>query len=171
MIFKFLRRNPAAALALLLTSGLACAQLVDPDPQWAEDNVPPPPAFDLKRTVAIEMPVFLSLKFAVDPQTLSVGKDGVVRYVMVATSDSGVVNAMYEGIRCNTGEVRTYARYNAGSGWSPSTGTSAAWRGLRDRMPSHHAAEFSRQGACDGRAAPNSPQAILRALRNPPRQD
>jgi hypothetical protein len=170
MKFPSLRRH-LAATALTLLSGLASAQLVDPDPQWIEGDVPPPPAFDLHRGIAIEMPAFLSLKFAVDPQTLSIGPDGVVRYVMMASSDSGVVNAMYEGIRCSTSEVRTYARYNSGSGWTSSSGASAGWRGLRDRMPSHHAAEFARQGACDGRAAPNSPQHILRAMRNPLRQD
>ncbi|MBP7564956.1 MAG: CNP1-like family protein [Burkholderiaceae bacterium] len=169
MKFTSLRRK-LLAVTLPLLSGLAAAQLVDPDPQWLEGDVPPPPAFDLKRGIAIEMPAFLSLRFAVDPQTLSVGPDGVVRYVMMAASDSGVVNAMYEGIRCNTSEVRTYARYNSGSGWTTTSGASAEWRGLRDRMPSHHAAEFARQGACDGRAAQNSPQAIIRALKSPPSQ-
>ena len=38
----------------------------------------------------------------------------MVRYVVVATSDSGAVNAIYEGIRCDTGRFKVYARHNGG---------------------------------------------------------
>ena len=154
--------------ALLAFAACASAQLVDPDPEWKESQVPPPPAFDVGRAVAIEMPVFVALKFGVDPSTITIGEDRIVRYVMVATSSTGVVNAMYEGIRCGTGEVRTYARYNASSGWSEAR--NAEWVALRSKMPSHHAAEFARQGACDGRAPADSPAKIVRLLRNPPQQ-
>lgn len=152
-----------AAALLCLAASVAHAQLLDPDPNWTEDAVPPPPAFDVRRTLPIEMPVFMALKFGVDPGTLTITQGSVVRYVMVATSDTGVVNAMYEGIRCTTGEVKTYARYNAGSGWTAVR--NSEWRDMRARMPSHHAAEFARQGACQGRAAPQTVDDIVRSLR------
>jgi hypothetical protein len=155
----------ALALACSLAAASASAQLVDPDVDWVEETVPPPPAFDVQRAIPIEMPSFMTLRFGVDPNTITVTQDGVVRYVMVATSTTGVVNAMYEGIRCNTGQVRTYGRFNAG-GWEMNK--NAPWRGLRDRMPSHHAAAFALQGACEGRAAASSPEKIVRTLRNPP---
>ena len=50
-----------------------------------------------------------SFKFFVDPQSLSVGADGVVRYTLVARSSSGVENVSYEGIRCNNFSYRIYA--------------------------------------------------------------
>ena len=35
-----------------------------------------------------------------------IGKDGIVRYVVVATSATGAVNAMYEGLRCDRAVLR-----------------------------------------------------------------
>ena len=55
-----------------------------------------------------------------------------MRYVVVATSTSGAVNAIYEGIRCNTGEVKVYARHNPDSGWKPAR--AAEWRPLHDEL-------------------------------------
>jgi len=92
-----------------------------------------------------------ALKFGIDPKTLSIGKDGVLRYVMVATSSSGAMNAMYEGIRCSTGEYKTYARYFPGSGWSKAS--SVEWQALRGTR-STSTWYFSKQGGCpDGGTA------------------
>ena len=65
--------------------------------------------------------------FFVDGATLSVGKDGVVRYVLVARSPDGVHNVSYEGIRCATAEHRTYAFGRPDGSWSASR---AGWRQL-----------------------------------------
>ena len=86
------------------------AQLAADDPDWKEVDAPAPPEFDLKRLVAVDVPVGGELKFGVDPATITIGKDWVVRYVLVASSRSGNFNAMYEAIRCATGEYKTYAR-------------------------------------------------------------
>ena len=50
-----------------------------------------------------------SFKFFIDPQSLSVGADGVVRYTLVARSRSGVENVSYEGIRCSNFNYKVYA--------------------------------------------------------------
>lgn len=156
-----LRALVLAGLGICLS---AHAQLVTPDPDWKETEAPPPPSFNKDRALPIEMPSFMTLKFGVDPDTINVTSDGIIRYVMVATSPSGTVNAMYEGIRCSTGQVRTYARFTSG-GWSESK--DVEWRDWLSRMPSHHAAAFARQGACEGRAAAGPREAIVRNLRNP----
>jgi hypothetical protein len=65
--------------------------------------------------------------FFVDGATLSVGKDGVVRYVLVARSPDGVHNVSYEGIRCASAEHRTYAFGRPDGSWSASR---AGWRPL-----------------------------------------
>ncbi len=156
-------RTFAVAATLCLVTGAVSAQTTaaDLEVDWLEEPVAPPPSFDFQKLVAIDMPSFTSLKFGVDPQTISISNDGVVRYVMVATSETGVINAMYEGIRCTTGEVKTYARYNA-SGWEKVQ--DATWRSLQAKTPSYHAQAFARQGACDGRARATSAADIVRAL-------
>ena len=153
-----------------LTCGLlACASAVQAamptiDPDWKETDAPTAPAFSTSQLLPIEMPSYVSLKFGVDPATLSITPDGIVRYVMVATNAGGSVNAMYEGIRCATGEVKTYARANASGAWSYVK--EPVWRNLTDNMPSKHAMALARQGACDGRSAAASSTAdIVKALK------
>lgn len=143
--------------------GLQAQSLVD-DPDWKETEVPAPPAFSTEHLVAINMPSYVSLNFGVDPATLAITPDGIVRYVMVAVNASGSVNAMFEGIRCAKGEVKTYARTTSSGAWSVIK--EPQWRALSDNLPSKHAIAFARQGACDGRAAAASSVAdIIRNLK------
>ena len=92
--------------------------------------------------VSIEMPPYVSMKFGIDPATLAITPDGIVRYVMVAVSPSGAVNAFYEGIRCATGEVKSYARANASGVWT--IVKTPEWRRLNDNQPSKHALALAR---------------------------
>jgi hypothetical protein len=98
------------AVPLVALTLPATAQLAAQDPDWKELDAPPPPAFELSRLLPFEVSAGSTLKFGIDPATLQLGSDGILRYVVVARSSTGTVNAMYEGLRCSTGEVRTYAR-------------------------------------------------------------
>jgi hypothetical protein len=149
---------------VLVCSAAAQAAMPELDPDWKEVEAPVPPAFSTTQLLPIEMPSYVSLKFGVDPTSLAITPDGIVRYVMVAVNASGSVNAMFEGIRCATGEVKTYARSNAGGIWS--NVKEPQWRNLTDNLPSKHALALARQGACDGRStAAGSPADIIRALK------
>lgn len=133
------------------------------NPDWKEEPVPPPPAFAKDAVIALEMPVFVSLKVGVDPSTIVVGGDGVVRYVIVMRNATGSVNAAYEGIRCITDEVKTYARWSSSGTWSMVT--DPQWKALNDNMPSQHAKAFARQGGCEARLA-TSKSEIIHALKS-----
>ena len=77
-------------------------------------------------------------RFFVDSQSLSVGKDGVVRYTLLARSPSGVENVTYEGIRCAAGSFRVYALGRAGGSWAE---RDSDWRPIEAKtmQRSHHA--------------------------------
>lgn len=162
-------RRVSSALKHWLLLGLACcalgAQAQGPadDPDWKETEVPAPPKFDPNQRVAIDMPHYVSMKFGIDPATLAITPDGIVRYVMVAVSPSGAVNAFYEGIRCATGEVKSYARTNTSGVWT--LVKEPEWRGLNDKQPSKHALALARQGACEGNTSASSVADILRKLK------
>lgn len=146
-------------------AAMAWAQTINPDqPDWAEADTPPPPAFQVDNTVGVDVDARGSLRYGVDPATLSIGKDGVVRYVMVARSPSGAMTAMYEGIRCGTGEYKLYARYNDAR-WSPVA--SPEWRSLFDTARVKYPLAFARQGGCDNKAPPTSVYDMVRKLKNP----
>ena len=167
----------AALAALTLgASSTSMAQVFVEDPDWKEVDVPSAPAFNKDRLIPVAMPPYVTLRFGVDPATLTITNDGVVRYVMVARSSensgtssgtsSGTLSAMYEGIRCVSGEFKTYARFNASGQWAPVN--NPQWRPLNDNNTSKHALALARQGACDGRSArARSVPTIISALRNP----
>ena len=147
-----MRVKPGLLVACMLTSCGAFAQLREADPDWKESEAPTPPAFRTDRTIALEMPRHVTTRLGVDPQTIRITDDGIVRYVMVATNAAtDSVNASYEGIRCVTGEVKVYARYSSAGAWRAVP--NPEWRQLNGNQPSLHAFAFARQGACDGRAA------------------
>jgi hypothetical protein len=155
------------ALALACAAGTSFGQLLgDVNPDWKETEAPPPPALRTQGLIPVEMPSGLSLRFAVDPASVSVGADGVVRYVIVASSPTGAVNAMYEGLRCNTAEVKVYARHNPDSGWVPAR--NAEWQPLHNRPNSRHSLTVARTGACIGQGPSGNAAEIVRALRTGP---
>jgi hypothetical protein len=129
---------------------------------WVEAAVPPAPNFSKDGLVLIDMPPHVSLKVGIAPNTIAVGMDGVVRYVVVMTNSSGSMNAAYEGIHCSTDEVKTYARWSSSGTWSPVS--DPQWKAVNDNMPSKHAHAFARQGGCINRLAP-SPTEIIAALK------
>ena len=132
--------------------------------EWKEGDVPPPPAFDAGKLLTFEVSTGSSLVYGVDPATLHISEDGIVRYVMVASSAGGARNVLYEGIRCSTGEFRTYARYTSEGVWRQVE--KAQWRSMFGNMPSRHALHLARAGACNNSAPAASVGEIVRRLKN-----
>ncbi len=163
------RASSVAAFALCFgLAGIATAQtgLAADNPDWQESEVPPPPAFDQKRLVDIEMPVFMSLEIGLDPATIVIGRDGIVRYVVVARNKSGgALNAFYEGMRCATSESKIYARYGE-SAWQ--TLPNPEWKKLGN-LRSSYAWRIARQGVCRGDAPRESVADIIDHIKRPVR--
>jgi hypothetical protein len=88
-----------------------------------------------------------------------------VRYVVVASSASGALNAMYEGIRCDAAQVKVYARHSPGSGWVASRGSD--WRELHSTPNSRHSLFIARNGVCLGHAPNGNAAQIVQDLRAP----
>jgi hypothetical protein len=80
-------------------------------------------------------------EFFVDGASLTVGPDGVVRYVLVVQAAGGARNVSFEGLRCETRERRVYAFGRLDGTWSKSRNEN--WQRIRD-VPAnrHHAALF-----------------------------
>lgn len=144
------RLLPGCCLALAVAA--AWSQTPVEAPEWAEEKTTPAPAYSTDRLIPIEMPPHVTLKVGIDPATVAVGvEDRVVRYVVVMRNASGSVNIAYEGIRCSTGEVKTYARANTAGQWV--NYEQAPWKDMTGNLPSRHAYAIAKQGACDGRMA------------------
>ncbi|MET0544616.1 MAG: CNP1-like family protein [Variovorax sp.] len=137
------------------------------DVEWKETDVPPPPAFSESRSIPIEMPTRTTLKFSVDPETIVITKDGVVRYVVLSHSpQGGAFNAYYEGVRCSTDEVKTYARFNDGK-WVETR--DPEWKPYR-QIKSGYVSRLTYQGLCRGHGPQVSVRETVQLLRKPVRE-
>lgn len=86
--------------------------------QWQEIEVQLPAAPRKETLLPFYVSATTENQFYVDGATLSVGSDGVVRYVLVVQTPQGVRNVTYEGMRCETRERRIYASGRADGAWS-----------------------------------------------------
>lgn len=132
---------------LLLTGATAVFATDDPDePVWTEE-VAAPPAFP-KDADLIQFYVSAGTpnRFFVDGATLSVGKDGVVRYVLVIRTSGGATNVSFEGIRCKTGEYKIYATGRSDGTWAPAR--LAEWRPIENKPINRYHAALSRELFC-----------------------
>ncbi len=152
----------ASAMTLSGNTGLAQVNYLLDSPEWVEAATPAPPQFSVNSVLPLDMPPYVSVKVGVDPQTIAVGEDGVVRYVVVMRNTSGNTSASYEGIRCSSDEVKTYARWSASGQWNLLA--HPEWKAVSDNMPSHHAQVFARQAACVNHAT-TSKQEVIDALK------
>jgi len=154
-------------LPLVFGLGLALgaqAQLLFENPDWKESEAPPPPKFDVQRMLEVDMPRQRDLRYGVDPDTIRITGDGVVRYVAIAKrpGNQGPVNAFYEGVRCASGEVKTYARYS-GDGWRETK--DPQWVDLGDQR-STHSLVLAREALCQSAAPRSSVGEMVKLLKN-----
>lgn len=147
---------------VLAGSGFAAGLLTDPDPSWqeAEYALPQAPAEAGLR------PFFVSSaspnRFFVDERSVTVGTDGVVRYVLVVRTPGGAENVTFEGIRCATGERRIYASGRSGGEWTPMKVSD--WQPIGDNSYNRPRAALAYDYFCDGPAAPRNREHAVRRL-------
>lgn len=102
--------------------------------------------------------------FAVDGKSLSIGKDGVIRFTLVATSASGAKNISYEGIRCASFEKKSYAYGRDDGTWSRSRRDQ--WepivRNASNRQHGILAVDFF----CESKAVAGNRDTLIKRLRN-----
>lgn len=107
-----MRRSMLWALSCLcMASGHAA--LLGADAPRQEIDVAPPASADVAQAIAFELPGDQRLRYGVIPSSIQLGDDGLVRYVLVATSRSGGQNILFEALDCKRGESKTLARWSA----------------------------------------------------------
>jgi hypothetical protein len=130
---------------------------------WRELELQLPPA-----PVAAQLqPFYVSAttehRFSIDPAGLSVGSDGVVRYVLVIETAGGARNVTYEGMRCETRERRVYASGRRDGSWSKAR--NSAWVRIQDVAANRHHAALYLEYFCVGGVPVRSSEFALGLLR------
>jgi hypothetical protein len=135
-----------------------------PSEAWRELNadVPAYPASGDLIPVDLDVPGS-SLRAYLDETALSVGDDGVVRYVLVLKSGTGAENVLYEGIRCAHREYRTYAIGSHDKRMVPAE--ASAWKPLGKLGPDRYRDQLFRNYFCDVPAQPFPKRKILNFIK------
>lgn len=149
-----------ASETLGVGSGLGSDSL--PEPPWREQAVLLPAYPPADGLIAVPLPPRDTLKLYLDPRSLSRGEDGVVRYVLVVESPGGARNVLYEGIRCATGEYKTYAVGGAGNTWRLLKDSS--WQKIPYFEVNAFRYHLRRYTLCDAYSSARSPREIVRLL-------
>ena len=127
-------RGPALTLALAALA--ACGSKPREQSDWERRNAEEPPAEEMlvlpaypARANLVEFGVGAAagFRFFIDRASLAVGKDGVVRYALVARSPEGTDSVTFEGLRCASAEQRVLALGRPDGSWAIARG---AWRPL-----------------------------------------
>ena len=103
-----------------------------------------------------------SFRFFVDSQSIDIG-GGVVRYTLVARSQSGSESISFNGLRCKTGSHRAYATARSDKTWSRIR--DSEWRELQPKTVTRQHFALMRDFFCPGAVAILSRAEGIDALR------
>lgn len=133
---------------------------------WREGGVtfPSPPIEDGLREFYVS--AVAENRFYIDTSTLSVGADGVVRYVLVVLTQGGARNVSFEGIRCETREWRLYASGRADGSWSKAR--SEKWSPVREAAVNRHRAVLFLDYFCPGGVIVRNVGELRSVFKRPP---
>ena len=129
---------------------------------WQEIKAQLPPYPKLDALVPVQAGTPDSHRYYVDPSSVSLGKDGVMRYSAVVKTTGGATNVSFEGIRCETRERKIYALGHADGTWQEARDPS--WR----RIERHHPPLYLtlwRDYFCPERTMPTRPKLAVDAIK------
>ena len=100
-------------------------------------------------------------KFAVDTNSILVGKDGVTRYIVVITNPSGGEQVQYEGIRCDTFQWRLYGTFDNNK-WNENP--LGSWAAIKSNIPNRYQAALAQGAFCNLNSQETSLKNVLQSL-------
>lgn len=130
---------------------------------WSEIDVQPPAYPRDDKLLRFDAGAATAHRFYIDSESLSVGSDRVVRYVLVVKTGGGATNVSFEGIRCETREQKLYALGERGGRWVPAR--DPAWRHIEYQDLNRHHGVLYAEFFCPDRRRPAAVKDILEALR------
>lgn len=119
------------------------------DARWRELETELPAFPRMDTLVEFYVSAVATNAYFIDPGTLSVGADGVVRYVLVVRTPGGATNVSFEGIHCTQRQWKHYATGHLGDGtWTRARAGRSDWRPIENKPVNRHHAALSRELFC-----------------------
>lgn len=154
-------------LGFLLILPVAYAQADDDDDfqneAWQENDYQLPAAPKKDSLLPFYVSAASENRFFIDGATLSVGSDGVVRYVLVVLAPEGGRNVTFEGMRCETHEHRLYASGRLDGSWSKAR--NSEWGRIQEVYANRQHAALFLEYFCPNGIIVGSADEARRALR------
>lgn len=159
-----------AATTLLAGAAAASAQssrfeedFDDTDKPWQEIAIQLPSAPKEENLVRFYVSPTATQTFLIDTQSLTLGSDGVIRYTLVAISNSGAKNISYEGIRCASYERKLYAFGQPDGTWSRSRRDQ--WERISSNASNRQHAALAKDYFCSEKSVAGKAEDMIERLR------
>jgi CNP1-like family len=168
-----MKRLVAFVIAAIAAGAAAQSPLMPKDNVGFEEEAPwqelkevEPPAFPRQENL-LEYYVgpATANNYFIDASTLSVGSDGIVRYVLVVRTAGGATNVSFEGINCKELTWKHYATGRSDGTWVKVHDNRAEWRPIENKPVNRHHAALSRDYFCPARNPIKSAEEGRNALR------
>ncbi|HRB29394.1 MAG: CNP1-like family protein [Nitrosomonas sp.] len=102
-------------------------------------------------------------QYLIDPASINVVEDGVIRFSLVVKSSSGALNISYEGIRCATTERKLYALGRNDKTWAEPR--VSEWEKLTYVRQFYAQRELAKNIFCPNRQIVRNSEDAIRALK------
>ena len=139
----------------------------------AELNLAPPPYPVDSNLIEFKLRGTTTNRFFIDGSSLTVGKDKVIRFVLVIRTMEGGKNVRFSGLRCNDRDWKDYAYAREDQTWAPYK--EASWRPIQDIKLNNYQHTLYEDFFCVGGVMSTRPAGdpakLVKLLRNPPQQD
>lgn len=148
-------------------SGMDGLPEYEPGKAWEEQEIPIPPYPESNQGLISLDTNFPGYRYYIDPDSVTVGReDQVARYTVVVEADDGARNVLYEGIRCDIGQYKTYA-YGTGKGPFHAM-PGAKWKEIRSGDAFRYRRDLLEFYACEGSVVRFDPDRIVQRIQYPP---
>lgn len=137
----------------------------EPEP-WQELKEVEPPSFPKPENLReFYVGPVTTNNYFIDASTLSVGSDGIVRYVLVVRTSGGATNVSFEGINCKELTWKHYATGRSDGAWAKSRAARSEWRSFENHSVNRYHAALSRDFFCPAGTAISTADEGRNALR------
>lgn len=134
---------------------------------WSELQAQIPPYPKLEHLIEFEAGGASPHRFYIDPESISVGGDGVVRYTLMIRTAGGATNVTFEGVRCGTREQKYYATGRKDGSWSRAR--NPAWKRIEYKEINRHHGVLYADFLCNGKLQISAKEVLARFKDNPVR--
>jgi hypothetical protein len=165
------RSGRVAAAVLLAAASLPAAgqwagwdyDLDEEKKGWKEIQAQMPAYPRAENLVPLEIGGALQHQYYIDANSISRGEDGVMRYTVVLKAAGGASNVTFEGMRCETRELKVYALGRTDGTWVRARDPKWTRVAYRETAP-HHQMLF-RDYFCFSRVDLPAVKAVVGALK------